>query len=153
MINDAVVIAKSKWYHGLADKIHDMNMNPKMAWESISIITGDESTRHKKENIMSMKMENGEYTSTDDENIQIFGPHFTQVLNNKRDVDFTVLDLIKQHDTMWELDVPITRKEFEKAVDKLKVRKAGGLNGVPPEAFKAMDKELRGIVFQFCLRY
>ena len=75
VINDAVVIAKSKWYDGLADKIHDMNINPKLAWESIRIITGGKTTHHKKENVMSMKMVNGEYTGTDEEHIEIFGPH------------------------------------------------------------------------------
>ena len=57
---------------------------------------------------MSMKMANGEYTGTDEERIEIFEPHFDQVLNNKRDVNFTVLDLIKQHETMWDLNDPIT---------------------------------------------
>ena len=31
VINDEVAIAKSKWYDGLADKIHGMNMNPRLA--------------------------------------------------------------------------------------------------------------------------
>ncbi|EJK67523.1 hypothetical protein THAOC_11426, partial [Thalassiosira oceanica] len=56
-------------------------------------------------------------------------------------------------ETMFELDEPLTRDEFEQAVNKLKAGKASGLNGVPPEAFKAMDEELRTLVFGYCVRY
>jgi hypothetical protein len=38
-----------------------------------------------------------------------------------------------------ELDAPFTWKEFSNAVNGLKNCKAPGLNGVPPEASKAMD--------------
>jgi hypothetical protein len=38
---------------------------------------------------------------------------------------------------MEELDAPFTWKEFSNAVNGLKNCKAPGLNGVPPEAFKA----------------
>jgi len=54
---------------------------------------------------------------------------------------------------MTELDDPLTRDEFERAVNKLKAGKASGLNGVPPEAFKAMDEELRTLVFGYCVRF
>ncbi|EJK61338.1 hypothetical protein THAOC_18200 [Thalassiosira oceanica] len=54
---------------------------------------------------------------------------------------------------MFEVDDPLTRDEFERAVNKLKAGKASGLNGVPPEAFKAMDEELRTLVFGYCVRF
>ncbi|EJK66802.1 hypothetical protein THAOC_12239 [Thalassiosira oceanica] len=92
-------------------------------------------------------MGNSELWSTDEEHIGVFGPHFDRVLNDKKDIDFTVLELIDRRETMFELDDPLTRDEFERAVNKLKAGKASGLNGVPPEAFKAMDEELRTLVF------
>jgi hypothetical protein len=73
-------------------------------------------------------------------------PHLNKVYNNKRPVDYTVLNLIEQRTIMEELDAPFTWKEFSNAVNGLKTP---GLNGVPPEAFKAMDSECRRYVFAF----
>jgi hypothetical protein len=52
--------------------------------------------------------------------------------------------LIEQRAIIEELDAP-TWKEFSNAINvlKLKLCKVPGLNGVPPEAFKAMDSECR----------
>ena len=52
---------------------------------------------------MSMKMDNGDLSSTDQEHIDVFCPHFDRVLNNKKDIDFTVLELIEQRDVMPSL--------------------------------------------------
>ncbi|EJK58846.1 hypothetical protein THAOC_20995 [Thalassiosira oceanica] len=120
----------------------------------IKLLCGGERLHHtEKKPTMSMKMDNGELSSTDEEHIGVFGPHFDRVLNNKKDIDFTVLELIEPRETMFELDDPLTRDEFERAVNKLKAGKASGLNGVPPEAFKAMDEELRTLVFGYCVRF
>mmetsp|Transcript_34316 Transcript_34316/g.77149 ORF Transcript_34316/g.77149 Transcript_34316/m.77149 type:complete len:167 (+) Transcript_34316:298-798(+) len=58
---------------------------------------------------------------------------------------------------MFELDDPLTRDEFglneQSTNSRLKAGKASGLNGVPPEAFKAMDEELRTLVFGYCVRF
>ena len=45
-----------------------------------------------------------------------------------------VLEMLEQRQIEWSLDDPITWKEFNIAVDKLKNGKAAGLNGVLPEA-------------------
>ena len=154
IVNIKCAAAKAHWYRDIAEKIHDMPMDPKKAWECIKLLCGGERLHHKaKKQTMSMKMEDGGLSSTDEEHIGVFGPHFDRVLNNKKEIDFTVLELIKQRETMTELDDPLTRDEFERAVDKLKAGKASGLNGVPPEAFKAMDEELRSLVFGYCVRY
>ena len=154
IVNIKCAAAKAHWYRDFAETIHDMPTDPKKAWEYIKLLCGGERLHHEaKKQAMSMKMENGELSSTDEEHIGVFGPHFDRVLNNKKDIDYTVLDLIDQREEMTELDDPLTRDEFERAVDKLKAGKASGLNGVPPEAFKAMDEELRSLVFGYCVRY
>ncbi|KAL7540979.1 hypothetical protein ACHAWF_008669 [Thalassiosira exigua] len=79
--------------------------------------------------------------------MKVMYPHFQKVFNNHRNVDPSVLNLLKQHRTLWELDDPISWKEFDRAVNKLRNGKAPGLNGVPPEAFKAMDPQTRELVF------
>jgi hypothetical protein len=40
---------------------------------------------------------------------------------------------------MTTIDNPITFAEVKRAINKLKKEKAPGLNGIPPEALKAMD--------------
>ncbi|KAL7523370.1 hypothetical protein ACHAWF_001608 [Thalassiosira exigua] len=50
---------------------------------------------------------------------------------------------------MEHLQEPITRKELKKAVNELKNDKSPGLNGIPGEAFKAMNKANLQKVFDF----
>ena len=73
------------------------------------------------------------------ENMSVFSMHFHKVLNTHRPVDDTVLDLIEQKPCLTTIDTPITFKEVTHAINKLKKGKAPRLNGLPPEALKAMD--------------
>jgi hypothetical protein len=74
------------------------------------------------------------------ENMSVFGLHFTNVLNNHRPVDYSVLNLLEQKPCMTSIDNPITFSEVKKAINKLKKGKLPGLNGIPPKALKAMYK-------------
>jgi hypothetical protein len=78
--------------------------------------------------------------------MSVFGMHFHNVLNNHRPVDTTVLDLIQQKPRLDAINVPITFREVEAAINKLKKGKIPGLNGIPPEALKAMNNTPRQIV-------
>jgi hypothetical protein len=42
----AVTHAKSIWYADICSKIHDMQMEPRLAWEHIRLLTKDESAHH-----------------------------------------------------------------------------------------------------------
>ena len=94
-------------------------------------------------------MDDGTLASSDKENMRVMQPHFQQVFNNHRPVDMTVLDLLRQRQTKWELDDPITWDEFDRAVNKLRNGKASGLNDIPPEAYKAMGEECRERIFRY----
>ena len=152
-VSDAVSLAKSRWYAHLCEKIHDMSMNPKLAWEYIRILTGGESTHHRLTTTMAMKMENGKMSVTDKEHMSVFYPHFQRVFNNHRDVDLSALERVKQRQIIWALNDPISWEEFDRAVNKLKNGKAAGLNGVPPEAYKAMNSDVRQKVFQHVRKF
>ena len=65
---------------------------------------------------MALKLPNGKLAETDAENASVMHPHLNKVYNNKRQPDYTVLDLIEQHTIMEELDAPFTWKEFSNAV-------------------------------------
>ncbi len=132
-------LAKARWYKGVCGKIHEMNMDPQLAWENIRILTGGETAHHKTNINMFMRLENGELVLNAKENMSVFGTHFPKVLNNHRPVDRTVLDLLDQKPCMTSIDNPISFAEVKRTINKLKKGKAPGLNGIPPEALKAMD--------------
>ncbi len=101
---------------------------------------------HKTTINMAMKMENGTLASNAKENISVFGRHFHKVLNNHRPVDTTVLNLIQQKPRLDAIVAPITFREVKAAINKLKKGKSPRLNGIPPEALKAMNNTPRQIV-------
>jgi hypothetical protein len=144
--HDLVELVKARWYKGVCGKIHEMNMDPRLAWENIRILTGGETAHHKTNINMSMRLENGELASNAKENMSVFGAHFHKVLNNHRPVDRTVLDLLEQKPCMTSIDNPIRFAEVKRAINKLKKGKAPGLNGIPPEALNAMDNVSRRTV-------
>ena len=138
-IAHAVSHAKAMWNADICAKIHDMKMDPRLAWEHIRLLTKGESAHHRKLTTMAMRLPDGTRATTASENMSVFAPHFHKVFNAQRTTDSSVLDNVPQRRTMWELNDPISWEEFSKAVRKLKNAKAPGLTGVPPEAFKAMS--------------
>ena len=86
-----------------------------------------------------MQLPNRELTMTDAENASVFGPHFHRVFNNHIPIDWPVLDNINQKDVMYELYHPISWDEINQVTTKLANYKAQGINGVPPNEFKALN--------------
>jgi hypothetical protein len=86
-VKDKVLIAKTCWAAHLCSKIHNMQSNPRVAWEYIRLLTGGSTVHHKKKVHMAMKMANGKLATNGNENMVVFGPHFDRVFNNHRPVD------------------------------------------------------------------
>ncbi len=120
-----------------------MSMDPQLAWENIRILTGGKKAHHKTNLNMPMHLESGELAFNAKENKTVFGPNFTKVLDNHRPVDYSVLDLIEQKPCLTSIDTPITFSKVKQAINKLKKGKSPGLNGIPPEALKAMNNTSR----------
>ena len=57
---------------------------------------------------------------------------------------------IKEKPTLKQLNDPLTRMEFNQAIKKIILHKAPGLNGVSPNAIKALDDENRNVLFEIC---
>jgi hypothetical protein len=91
-----------------------MAFNPRAAWESIKILNGGDSAHHIEKKVMALKLPNGKLAENDAENQSVMHTHLNKVYNNKRQPDYTVLDLIEQRTIMEELDAPFTWKEFSK---------------------------------------
>jgi hypothetical protein len=91
-----------------------------------------------------MKMENGELATNGKENMAVFDPHFDHIFNNHCPLNPTILANIPHRPILHNIDSPITFDEVNDAINnKLKPGKASDLNGVPVEAYKAMDTETR----------
>jgi hypothetical protein len=139
-VKDKVLIAKARWAAHLCSKIHNMCSNPRVAWEYIRLLPKEALPITKKVK-MAMKMADGKLATNGKENMTVFGPHFDRVFNNHRPVDPTILDDIPQRPILHDIDSPITFAEVDAAINKLKNGKSPGLNGIPPEAYKAMNTE------------
>ena len=129
-------LAKARWYKGICEKIHEMSMNPRLAWENIRILTGGETAHHKTNLNMSMRLTSGEFASNAKENMSVFGLHFTNVINNHRPVDYSVLNLLEQKPYMTSIDNPIIFSEVKKAINKLKKGSRLALMGFHPKPSK-----------------
>ena len=116
-----------------------MSFNPKEVWQNVCFLSVGDTIHHTFPTIMRMRLPNGELSKTDTENASVFGPHFHRVFNKHIPIDWNVLNKIKHRDVMDKLDHPISWDEINKPTTKLAKYKAPGLNGVPPNAFKALD--------------
>jgi len=148
-VKDKVLITKVRWAAHVSSKIHDMRANPRVVWEYIQLLTCGSTAHHKKKVKMAMKMANGKPATNDKENMVVFGPHFERVFNNHRPVDPTILDEIPQRPILHKIDSPITFDEVNTAINKLKNGKSPGLNGIPPEASKAMNVATRRRIHEY----
>ena len=70
-------------------------------------------------------------------------PTSQKVFNNKRDVNWKVLEELSQFDTEHVLDSNLTYSEFEKALDGLANGKLPGENNVSPDVIKALKEDNR----------
>ena len=118
-----------------------MRYTPKEVWQSVRVLAGVDTSHHASPTIMQIHPPNGKMATTDAENASVFGPHFDRVFSNHRPIDWPVLDNIKQRDVTEKLDPPISQDDIKKATTKLANDKAPGLNGVPPNSFKALNDE------------
>ena len=136
-----------------SEKNHNMIFNPKAAWESVKILTGGTTSHHPKPNIMQIFLPTGNISTTDKENAEVLGPHFEKVFNKHRPIKWKLIDKIKQHQTMYELNDPITWAEIKTVIAKLANDKAPGLNKVPPNAFKSLSNKNHTHLLTFFNQY
>jgi hypothetical protein len=115
-IAHAVLHAKAMWNADTCAKIHNMKMDPRLAWEHIRLLTKGESAHHWKHTTMAMILLDGTQAITASENMSVFVPHFHKVFNAQCTTDSSVLNNVPQQRTMWELNDLISWEEFTKAV-------------------------------------
>ena len=52
-INDQQRVAEERWAQDHAEKIHSMDFNPGVAWESVKLLSKGQSAHHKKPKTMA----------------------------------------------------------------------------------------------------
>ncbi len=73
-VKEMVLHAKSRWYSNICLHIHDMRVNPWLAWEYICILMGGKTVHHKKLVNMAMQLSVGSLASSSSNNMPVFGP-------------------------------------------------------------------------------
>ena len=114
----------------------NMIFNPKAAWESVKILTGGTTSHNAKPTITRMRPPTVKLATTNKDNAEVLGPHFDKVFNKHCPIKWKVINKIKERQTMYELNYPITWEELKTEIEKLANDISPGLNKVSPNAFK-----------------
>ena len=101
------------WYAHKSEKLHSVRFTHKEACQSVCVLAGGDKSHHASSIVVWMSLPNGELAMTDAENSFVFGPYFDRVFNNRRSIDWPVLDKIKQIDMIEELYPPILWEDIK----------------------------------------
>ena len=108
---------------------------------------------HKTPDIMSFQLPKSTFSSTNEEHVEILCKHFINIHNSKVCIDWKILDELSNKEINTNLDIPLSLKGFKRAIKKLTLYKAPGLNRVSPNAIKALDEKNIQVLFDICSRY
>ena len=148
-LKDAVAVAKGRWIEHLVDKISQIKMNPKEAWDNIKFLSNGFSGHYAVKKSLKFRSEDGKIATTNRENAILAGEHFTKVFNRDARVDWDHVDRTAQKEMVISLAAPLTFGEFVLAIEKLCWHKSPGKNGVSPNMIKALDDTNRRVLFMF----
>jgi hypothetical protein len=95
-IAHAVLHAKAVWYVDVCSKIHDMRMEPHLAWEHIRLLAKGKSAHHQQKMTMAMRLPDGTRATNASENMSDLSPHFHKVFNTHRATDPSLLEHVLQ---------------------------------------------------------
>ena len=65
---------------------------------------------------MRFEKDDGTFTVSDEENVEILSKHFHTVFNSNVKIDWSVLDELIQRKTYSSMNLPLSKSEFNKAI-------------------------------------
>jgi exonuclease III len=144
-LKDNIKQAKNLWLEEYAEYTTKKNFttNPKEAWDSIKKIQEGFEGHHTKKTYMRMKTKEDKYSTTDKENIEVFGNHFQNVFNGEKpiiDIE-TVVSQIKKRPTEIELSTAPTIDEVKIALKNMMYDKSPGPSGISPNTLKVLSDD------------
>ena len=92
---------------------------------------------HKKSDIIQFVTDDDAITDSNEVNIDIQSNFFRKVYNSNVEVDWSILDDLKQELIYSDTNTPLSLFEFSLAIKKLILHTAPGLIGVSSNAFKS----------------
>ena len=102
---------------------------------------------------MRFTKEDDSLTRTDGKFVEILAKHFHKVYNSNVEIEWSVLDDLKQKPIRADMNLPLSLYEFEQAIRKLILHKAPGSNGVSSNSIKALNEENRIFLFKIYYDY
>ena len=102
---------------------------------------------------MRFTKEDGSLTRTDEKFVEILAKHFHKVYNSNVEIEWSVLDDLKQKPIRADMNLPLSLYEFEQAIRKMILHKAPGSNGVSSNSIKALNEENRIFLFKIYYDY
>jgi exonuclease III len=137
--------SKRAWQTKVAEEATNkaFKKNPREAWEAIRTIQDSFTGHHRQSTQVKMRMQNGELAQTDEQNADVFHPHFDKIFNGQSPtIDIpAAVGLIRQRNIMYDLDAPIELAELEEHIRRASNEKAPGESLVTAEALKNLNPE------------
>ena len=135
--------AKRKWQYQYAEKCKkkDFILNPKEAWNMVFKLMEGYQKHHRNILPKNFKSKAGIEAKNDADNATILNEHFHSLFNSQVQIDITVLDELKQHETIHELGNPPSFNEVKSAINSMKYDKAPGLSGLTTDMMKSLPNK------------
>ena len=89
---------------------------------------------------MRFTKEDGSLTRTDEKFVEILAKHFHKVYNSNVEIEWSVLDYLKQKPILSDMNLPLSLYKFKQAIRKLILHKDPASNRVSPNAIKALNE-------------
>ena len=151
----AVKDAKEAWAQRQIDSVHNIKDKPYAAWQAIDTLVGGLTGHHKSPKEMrDMLFPDGSIAKTDEDIAKACQMYFEhEVFSRHSEYDSEAVENLEQRPIDDDLGAPFTMEEFLKAIYRMKERKAPGKNGLPIEAFKALNSSLLQLLYDILLPF
>ena len=120
---------KNKWFQQKADEAEKFAKEKNLReFVTINAVYGP-----KRRNLHSVRAKNGVLLSSPEDIKERWVEHFEELLNQRTDVDWNILDEFEQRPILEKFDEPIKLKEVTTTIKNTKLKKSPGPDGVLPE--------------------
>lgn len=72
---------------------------------------------------MRFKLKNNEFTTTDEEKVEVLKNHFHKVFNSKVDIDWNIMNELIQNEICHDIDGPLNFQEINVPIKNLALHK------------------------------
>ena len=126
---------KNEWFRSHADRLQSSRFASARIWACVQVFR-DAKSGYKCNMCPSIRMENGEFCGSADEQVMRWHRHFSGVLQNVTSFKHDILDDLPQQPVSdWLGEVP-TIDDLRQAIRHLSMKRAAGESGILPEMIR-----------------